>query len=476
MAWIFGVTAVLAVAGYQLVPDDPWWTASWQVGIGYAAGATVLAGARRLPRRDRLPWWAFAAGVFSNATGIGVAAYVAGFGEADLPTPSDPFFLGLYPAWALGLALLIRRREPWRNWTAVLDATTLTVGLGLLAWVYVIAPAAGDESMSRWAHATQVAYPIGDLLLLALVTRLLRAGATRGPVFWWISASLAAFLIGDTAWVVLGHLGETGVRLEELLWFRRCLDSVFLTAFALIGIGALHGGARAVITPAGPRPVRLGAAQLTLLTATSLVAPALLAVQVAAGQVTDGYAIALGSTVLFLLVVARMAGLIREVERQARQVRELARRDELTGLPNRRAWNDELPRALEQARRSGAPVTVALLDLDRFKAFNDAYGHPAGDRLLKSAAAAWHETLRSVDVLARYGGEEFIVLLPDADVGQARQVLSRALAATPSSQTFSAGLAVWDGSETSDELIERADTALYSAKAGGRDRIEAALV
>jgi diguanylate cyclase (GGDEF)-like protein len=243
-----------------------------------------------------------------------------------------------------------------------------------------------------------------------------------------------------------------------------------------LGVGALHGGARETATPAGPRPVHLGAVQLGLLTATSLVAPALLAVQVAAGRVTDGYAIALGSTVLFLLVVARMAGLIREVERQARQVRELARRDELTGLPNRRAWNDELPRALEQARRGGAPVTVALIDLDRFKAFNDTHGHPAGDRLLKAAAAAWHETLRSVDVLARYGGEEFIVLLPDAGAGPAREVLTRMLAATPQGQTFSAGLAVWDATETSDELIERADAALYAAKAAGRDRIEAALV
>jgi diguanylate cyclase (GGDEF)-like protein len=166
-----------------------------------------------------------------------------------------------------------------------------------------------------------------------------------------------------------------------------------------------------------------------------------------------------------------MAQLLRELERQAGQVRELARRDELTGLPNRRAWNDELPRALELARRDGRPVSVAILDLDHFKAFNDSYGHPAGDRLLKSAAAAWHGELRKVDILARYGGEEFVVLLPDAGLDESRQVLVRALAATPLGQTFSAGVVVWDGAETSDELIARADAALYEAKAAGRNRI-----
>lgn len=181
-----------------------------------------------------------------------------------------------------------------------------------------------------------------------------------------------------------------------------------------------------------------------------------------------------GSTTLFLLVVVRMAMLVRETERQARQVRDLARSDELTGLPNRRAWNDELPRALERARRDRTPVAVAFLDLDHFKVFNDTHGHPAGDRLLKAAAAAWHSALREVDLIARYGGEEFVVLLPGAGAAEARQILARALESTPLGQTFSAGVALWDGSETSDELLKRSDAALYVAKANGRSRVELA--
>ncbi len=177
---------------------------------------------------------------------------------------------------------------------------------------------------------------------------------------------------------------------------------------------------------------------------------------------------------LFLLVVARMALLLREVERQARQVRELARSDELTGPPNRRAWNDELPRALERARRNNEPVAVAILDLDHFKRYHDAFGHPAGDQLLEAASAAWHAALHDVDVIARFGGEEFVVLLPATDVGDGRRAMARVLAATPLGQTFSAGPAVWDGVETSDESLGRADAALYAAKTAGRDRVEIA--
>jgi diguanylate cyclase (GGDEF)-like protein len=475
-AWRYYLAALAGViAGYQVIPENGWWEACWGMAVGYAGTAAILVGVRRLPLRDRLPWWFFALGIFGNATGIGVAVYSDEvLGWIDMPTPSDPFYLCLYPACALGLGLLVRRRDAGRNWTAVVDATTITVGLGLLAWVYVIHPAAQVADMSLLGRGVQVAYPVGDLLLLAMMTRLLRSGGMRGAPFWWITGSLAAFLLGDTAWVVLGNLGDLGARLEETLWFRRCLDMTFQSAYTLFGVAALHSGARELSRVATPRPPRLGMVQLALLTTASLIAPGILATQLYRGEVTDGPAIVVGCTALFLLVVTRMAQLVRQVEKQSRQVRELSRTDELTGLPNRRAWNDELPRALEHARRDGTPVSIAMLDLDHFKRFNDQYGHPAGDRLLKEASAAWHATLRQVDTVARYGGEEFIVLLPHAAGDEAGTVIARALAVTPLGQTFSAGVAEWDGAETSDELIQRADAALYAAKAQGRNRIAAA--
>jgi diguanylate cyclase (GGDEF)-like protein/PAS domain S-box-containing protein len=151
-----------------------------------------------------------------------------------------------------------------------------------------------------------------------------------------------------------------------------------------------------------------------------------------------------------------------------------ARTDQLTGLANRRTWDEELPRELARAARTGQPLALAIIDLDRFKAYNDAHGHPAGDRLLRSVAAAWTERLRLTDILARYGGEEFAVLLPGCDPAAAERVAETLRSAVPGPETCSIGLVTWDGEEPGEVLFARADTALYRAKDGGRDRVVAA--
>jgi diguanylate cyclase (GGDEF)-like protein/PAS domain S-box-containing protein len=152
------------------------------------------------------------------------------------------------------------------------------------------------------------------------------------------------------------------------------------------------------------------------------------------------------------------------------QVQALARTDPLTGVANRRVWEEELPREIDRAKRSGQPLCVAILDLDHFKAFNDTYGHQAGDRLLKATASAWQATVRATDLLCRYGGEEFALLLPNCSRDNARTLADRLRAAMPDSVTVSIGVAAWDGQETPDELLNRADQALYTAKATGRNR------
>ena len=149
---------------------------------------------------------------------------------------------------------------------------------------------------------------------------------------------------------------------------------------------------------------------------------------------------------------------------------EMANTDELTGLGNRRAWGQELRREMERSRRGGGRFAVALLDLDRFKEYNDRHGHPAGDQLLQQAASQWRTRLRVVDTLCRYGGEEFVVLLPDCQPEKAMTVIERVRSATPIGQTLSGGIVRWDGDETAEELIGRVDKALYEAKRAGRDR------
>ena len=172
-----------------------------------------------------------------------------------------------------------------------------------------------------------------------------------------------------------------------------------------------------------------------------------------------------------VLVLARMSGLLRALQAQAVQLAALARNDGLTGIANRRTWDHELSRACASARDDDQPLTVALLDLDHFKTFNDTNGHVMGDLVLKESAAAWQELLDGRGFVARYGGEEFTVLLPNTPLDAAEIILDRLRNAVSQGQTCSIGLARWDGFEDPDHLVARADEALYHAKRLGRNRL-----
>jgi diguanylate cyclase (GGDEF)-like protein len=173
-------------------------------------------------------------------------------------------------------------------------------------------------------------------------------------------------------------------------------------------------------------------------------------------------------------LVAQVRDRVVEARLRGNALEDLAFTDALTGLGNRRAWETWLDAAMSAARTEGEPLCVAILDLDHFKAFNDANGHPAGDALLAGAAVSWRRELRPTDILARYGGEEFAAVLPACSLEGAKVVVERIRAATPAGQTVSAGIAQWDSSEDGEALVTRADAALYAAKAAGRDRALAA--
>jgi diguanylate cyclase (GGDEF)-like protein len=461
------VVTVVAIAGFLAVPDGSLAQTGWQVACGWIAAGTIIAAVRRRKTTVPAAWWLFALGVAGNAGGILIETILTRTQtDPGFPSWADAAYLSLYPAAAGGLILLIHRRTAQRDWSSIIDATTLTTGMGLLAWIFMIKPAASDPSIGLLGHIVSVAYPVGDIVLLAMTVRLMLGGSSRNNSFRLMCAALICFLGGDTIWAVINQMmWEPGPMQHKLL------SAVFLSGYLLFGAAAVHPDVRSVAQAAAPRPTRPSRSMLALLTLTSLIGPTLLLMQAVQHRVTDGVAIGSGCIALFLLVVTRMSQLLTQLDMQSEKVRELAVTDELTGLPNRRAWNTELPRTIERVRRTGDPMSVAILDLDHFKQFNDAYGHLAGDRMLKEAAAAWQEQLRTVDHLARYGGEEFVVLLPHATTEQAREVIDRMRLATPLGQTVSAGVATWDGSETSDELTARADRALYQAKDAGRNQI-----
>jgi len=171
---------------------------------------------------------------------------------------------------------------------------------------------------------------------------------------------------------------------------------------------------------------------------------------------------------------------------EGRQLADLAlasRRDPLTGLPNRRAFEEDLAREVARAARTGEPLAVVMLDLDRFKAVNDGYGHAAGDAVLRALAARAQGAVRAGDVVARLGGEELGLLLPGADLARAAEVAERlraALAALPVDAaghalavTASLGCAVLAPGEPPEALVARADARLYDAKRDGRNVVRA---
>jgi diguanylate cyclase len=165
---------------------------------------------------------------------------------------------------------------------------------------------------------------------------------------------------------------------------------------------------------------------------------------------------------------------VTERRRVAQELTRQARTDPLTGLANRREWQDRLDRCL--AASTGGPLAVAIVDMDRFKAFNDTYGHAEGDELLVDTARRWQERLAGASpeaLLARLGGEEFGVLLPGLPHRRARELLAGLVSAPPRGQTASVGFTLARPGDQSRTVMSRADCALYRAKQRGRARVEA---
>ncbi len=168
---------------------------------------------------------------------------------------------------------------------------------------------------------------------------------------------------------------------------------------------------------------------------------------------------------------------------QSERLEAMLFEDPLTGLSNRRFILTQLAGAVSAARRHERPLTIAIVDIDHFKSVNDTYGHAAGDRVLAAVAGSLREQLRAEDQLGRLGGEEFLALLPDAGASAAAAAAEKLRAQVAALRvehdgldmgvTISIGWAAWEG-ESAEELMRRADEALYGAKRSGRDRVEGA--
>ncbi|GIE85684.1 GGDEF domain-containing protein [Actinoplanes regularis] len=460
MAWL--IVGTVVIGAYSFVPVDHW--LSWLIYDAFCVTSVVvlLTGVRRRRPAHKLPWLLFAAGL--SLWAIGELMFTSYFyaGEELYPSPADIAFCAGFPLLIAASVLLVRGRARGSDRSSLIDASIVSTGVTLLSWVYVIGPLAQDTSLSLGESIVSMAYPAGDLLLLCIAIRLLIMPGTRTGSYWLITSALVCVLAADTVFTGLVSVGSQQLSLvADLFW---------LLTYLLWSAAALHPDMAQLSEPQPAPTASLSRRRLAVLGTASLLAPGVLAQQGASDPTSIDWApITIGAVLLFLLVIMRMGLLIRQTLTQADQLATLANRDALTGIANRRRWDVSLPDRLATARRTGQPVTVALLDLDHFKRYNDAHGHPAGDALLQAAASAWQAALRPDDLLARYGGEEFGLILSGTDPDNAALLVEYLRQVTPDGQTVSVGVATWDGRETVQELTGRADAALYSAKAAGRN-------
>lgn len=381
------------------------------------------------------------------------------------PAVSDAVYIPSYGFMAAGLVIIVRRRGSRGDLPALLDAAILATGTAVVAGVFVIAPITGDSTLSFMGKMTSSLYPIGDVLLLGILARLWTTPGARTTAFKLLAGGFALTLFADALYNYTALKGGDGTTLlvNDLLW---------LGAYVLIAGAAWSPSVRDLAWPLpGREDLSDPTKRMAVLTGGLLLPALALLGDTLDGGGGSGILIATGSIVLSILVLARMAGLLSVVRAQAVQLAALARSDALTGVPNRRSLDHELSRACQTARDQHTPLTVAILDLDRFKRYNDTFGHPAGDLLLREATAAWCNILTEDELLARYGGEEFVILFPGQSPVQARDRVLALLRATPHGQTFSAGVASWNPETDPGTALSGADIAMYNAKSQGRNRV-----
>ncbi len=458
-AWRYLLVGGLLLSGLYVV--IPYGLAASGLYVATSAVAAVAVGLAVLSRRPRpycpAAWKLVAGGLAVSAGGHAVWYWLDLRGLEPFPSVADAFYLVAYPLF--GVALWLLGRNSGRRDGALSDALIVGVSAAVLGWALLIAPYVYDPALTTAELLVSAGYPVADLILLPLILRLVFLHRTGAVAHVLLLMGMLAYLVAD---MLYAHGNATG-------WYAPggLTDALWLLAYTLFVAAVWHPSA--VRTPRSRASrAELSGRRLVVLGTASVLAPTV--ILLTAGSDLDTVRIAaIGSIVLFLLVMHRMAGLMRQTHRQADELERLAGTDPLTGVANRRHLEQALTREVSRSERTHRPLCVAYLDLDHFKQFNDAHGHTAGDALLQELTAAWSDVLRPTDLLARVGGEEFVIVFPDLAEHSCRTVLDRLRRLVPHGQTCSAGIAALLPGETAEGLLARADRALYAAKEDGRD-------
>ena len=343
--------------------------------LGLSGVVAIVVGIRLNKPRARAAWWLFAAGQFLFFCGdLYTYSYPKLFGaDVGFPSIGDALYLAVYPILMAGFVLLVRRRNPRPDRAALIDALILTIGFALLSWVFLIAPNVHLSGLSWLAKEVSVAYPLGDVLLLAAVIRLAVDSGKRTPAFWLLVGSVVSLMATDSAY--------NYALLKNTFHHQLSFDAGWILYYLLWGAAALHPSMRALEEPASDPRTRLTPVRLILLAGACLIAPAIRFAQSLHNP--DVLVLIVASAALFLLVVARMAGLVRQEERAVS--RERALRSAGIDLVAAADQGQVAAAAISAVGRLLGPETAARLVLVRdgeavVEAASDgAVGHPISD-------------------------------------------------------------------------------------------------
>ncbi len=436
--------------------DYSWWIDGiWQ---NLALGAAALICLIRIQpsSRDRLVWQLVAAALACQALANTYWSwFVQHLVPEPVPTWADALWLAFYPCVFLAVLLLVRSRIDQFPLSVTLEGLVVGLATAAATTAVVLPPVLSGVNGSVAAIATNLAYPILDILLLAFILAACAVFRSHPPPgLWWLGLGVALLAVLDSVWVVQFA--------DDSYWSGGFLDGAWVVAATVTALAA--GRHRRPSITRVPGAVSIA---LPFVATCVAIAIAVLHDHVGFPWVAVYFAVA-----TVLVSMGRILAAYWE-SGPAGEHAYLARTDDLTGLPNRRGFYSRAGLSLRTPDRRISPALL-LLDLDNFKDVNDSLGHAAGDELLRVVAARLNVSLREEDLLVRLGGDEFAVLLPDADDQGATQAAERLLAAVAQpipledlrvQVTGSIGIAISPkhGHDVGT-LLRHADIAMYRAK------------
>ena len=486
--WLIGA----ALCAYTALYASWTWFHFW-------GDATVVSDIAPLPigvTATALAFWASRAGDLSPRRrrawrwiGLGCASWVVAdslwlyleliAGSSPFPSVADGFYLAFYPLVFVGLMLLAVRQQGAKERVALaLDLATVMLATLMVEWYLVAEPTVRSADSSLLSEALALAYPVGDVILILGVARLLlrrRAGAEDRMTLALLAAGMVMLALADIVYAHLDLTGEyTAGTLPDALW-----------VMGMLGI-ALAALAQRVSTQARDTAIdhgmRSGVSKLPYF---AVVVGLVLVLWESTSDV-DGQlmVLVLGALALTVVVVARQVTVLRENERLVGELHRLANTDPLTGLANRRRFFELAPRIVTRALVCDQDVSIVMFDIDKFKGINDRFGHGAGDEVLREVAVRCSNSLRPTDLLARYGGDEFVLLLVDDGEVDSREIANRICEKVgqepmPTTAglvdvTISVGITSSTSDRAVDVLLQEADAALFDSKRSGRNTVSSA--